>query len=387
LERVEELLQVFDIQTSTENFYAGDVLVHNCYVDNGSRGYRSTGLATANPKYPEFMRKKMEQMYIAPPAYMSSFTEPFQLLEKTYHVVQRLTQVFVDNGSPFFYLSRTIPPDWAVDLLQSNPYNYMQWSVNDSRTKVYKAISPGSYTIEQVLEAVADLTSKGIYTSFQCNPVLPGITPIEAIVDLIHLGAEAGLKHIIFKFAEQVFNQRQMLMNRLISGRVPNVDKFDAVFHQTIGGVYTVNQDVRVEWLNVFLEETRKAGITMSTCYEYFDNGKAGENMAPYFTTSDQCHGRGVPMFYRTDLSEKFKPLPGCFRKGCLYCEEYGTHACHNETLLQAKMLTYKDYKTIQLDGDPRNWKLNDSCQPPSKVGESRGANFNLYTDMELWSK
>lgn len=340
-----------------------------CYVLGGTRGYRATGIATVNPNYPEYMRKKIEQMYIIPPAYMSSFTEPFQLLEKRYHVVQRLTQVFVDNGSPFFYLSRKIPPDWAVDLLQSNPYNYMQFSVNDSRTSVYKKLSPGSYTIEDVLETVSDLTSKGIYTSFQCNPVLPGITPIEVIVDLIHLSAQAGLKHIIFKFAEQVFNNRQLLLNRLVGGRVPNVDKFDALFHQTIGGVYTVNQDVRVEWLNVFLEETRRAGITMSLCYEYYADGKAGTSLAPYFTTSrGGCHGQTVPMFYRNDLTSKFRPLPGCFESGCLYCAEYGTHACHNDRLLEAPMLTYKDYKTIKLTVDRNNWKLPKSSPAPSKI-------------------
>jgi DNA repair photolyase len=358
-----------------------------CYVDHGTRGYRATGISTVNPDYPDFMRKQVEKMTVSGAAYMSSFTEPFQLLEDKYNVTQRLSQVFVDHNLPIFYLSRRIPPSWAVDALQANPYSYMQWSVNTSNNSTYRKLSPGSFSIDEVLKAVSDLSAKGIYTSFQCNPVLPGIVTLKELLDLVDMAAQAGLKHIIFKFAEQVFNNRKLLLERL--AKLPNVDTFESLFNQTIGGVYTIQQDLRVDWLNALLERTRAAGITMSTCYEYYDNGKAGANLAPYFTTSDQCHGRGVPVHFREEPGQPFQPLPGCYRKGCLYCADFGTKACNNEVLLQATALESKQLKSIQLEGDDTNWYNVDSCLMPDQVGRIQDYHFgnpDFMTDIEYWT-
>jgi hypothetical protein len=91
-------------------------------------------------------------------------------------------------------------------------------------------------------------------------------------------------------------------------------------------------------------------------------------------------------MFYRPEPGAKFEPLPGCYRKGCLYCAEHGTHACKHSTLLQAKALVYKDYKEIVLSGDVDNWALRDSCVSPIEVVDSCGCNDNLQTDIEIWS-
>lgn len=358
-----------------------------CYVDNGTRGYRATGIPTVSPDYPDNVAKQIKAMMIAAPFYISSFTEPFQILEDDYHIVRRLTDVLVNEDLPLFYLSRRIPPDWAVEALQQNPYSYMQWSINSSDTAIYKKMSPGSYKIDEVMASMKELSSKGIYISIQCNPVLPGIVSLDNLKHLIELIADNGGNHVIFKFAEQVMSQRKMLIERLQSAKLKGVGEFDAVFNQVIGGVYTVNQEMRVDWLNELLIHTRKHGITMSTCYEYYDDGKGGANMAPYFTTSDQCHGRGVPMFYRPAPGAVFKPLPGCYRKGCLYCAEHGTQACGNDTLLQAKALEFKDYKSITLQGDEKNWAIIDSCKSPDEVSGSCACNDNFQTDMEIWSE
>jgi DNA repair photolyase len=354
-----------------------------CYVDHGTRGYRATGIATVNPDYPEHMRKQIEKANLITAVYMSSFTEPFQLLEDEYHITERLTKVLVDEGLPIFYLSRRLPPEWAVDALLSNPYSYMQWSINTPNEATYRKISPGSYTIDEVLKKMRYLSDRGVYISIQCNPLLPGIMTLEETLELVRLIAQAGGHHMIFKMAEQVYSNRAMLLARL--AKVPGVDEFDKLLNQTIGGVYTVQQDVRITWFNELLKATRENDITMSLCYEYYEDGKAGSNLSPYYTTSDQCHGRGVPVYYRPEPGQRFRPLPGCFRKGCLYCADYGTMACNNETLLQAKALKYEDYRNIRLVGNEAYWDLEDSCPRPEETTREGARNPDLRTDAERW--
>lgn len=384
IDYVDDTLDVWDIETNTHNFYAHGVLVHNCYVTHGTRGYRATGIATSNPDYPDLMAKCIQKMNVSGAFYISSFTEPFQHLEDTYHITQRLTEVIVGEELPLFYLTRLLPPDWAVDALLANPYSYMQWSINTSNDHHRRLMSPGIASYDAVFAKMHELSSRGIYISVQCNPILAGITTLDELVDLVRLVADAGGHHIIFKFAEQVYSNRKLLLERLSKSRLPNVDKFDKLLSQTIGGVYTIDQGVRLEWLRVLLEETRDYDITMSTCYEYYDNKtQGGANLAPWFTTSDQCHGRGVPIYYRPELGAQFKPLPGCYRKGCLWCKEYGTRACGNEELLQAKALQYKDLRSITVDA-AGSWAQPDSCFRPEAV-ELVCGNYDLDTDAELW--
>ena len=356
-----------------------------CYVDNGTRGYRATGLPTVNPTYAETFAKQLAKIQVSGAAYISSFTEPFQPLENDYEITKQLTDVLLEENLPLFYLSRKLPPDWAIDALQVNPYSYMQWSVNTSNNDHYRKMSPGSYTIDEVLDNVQLLSSKGIYTSFQCNPIIAGVTTLDDLTELVRLSAEAGLRHIIFKFTEQVFNQRQLLIDRLRAVKLPNMDVFESWFNQTIGGVYTVQEDIRIEWLEELLNCTIDNGITMSTCYEYYDDGAAGSNLAPYCTTADQCHGRGVPIHFRPEPDQPFEPLPGCYRKGCLYCEDYGTKACDNEVLLAAKALKYSDLRSMQLVGYPPMWGYADSCARPENVKDAPVHNPMWQTDAEMW--
>jgi hypothetical protein len=214
---------------------------------------------------------------------------------------------------------------------------------------------------------------------------------LDDIVGLVRNVAQSGARHVIFKFAEQVTGNRKILFDRLKN--LPGVDKFDSYMSQMIGGVYTVEERLRREWLTELLRVSKEVGITISTCYEYYNDKAAGSNMAPWFTTSDQCHGQGVPIFYRQDLSEPFKPLPGCYRKGCLYCAEHGTQTCKSEKLLMATALTYKDLRIKLIEGEHlhEDWYMWGSCAQPQNARNNAwgmlgiGHNPCWQTDAEMW--
>ncbi len=362
-----------------------------CYVNMGTRGYKSTMLPTVNEDYPDQMEKQLAKMMTTAAAYMSSYTETFQELEDTYHITERLSRVFNKHGVPIFYLSRKIPPEWVEETLTANPYSYMQWSVNTSNPKTLRRISPGIFKLDDLLKHIERFSSLGIYTSFQVNPILPGVTSKAEWLELIRMLAGAGADHLIFKFVEESYPQKKVMLAKLRESKVDGIDELDRLLCDTFGHQYYIQQDLRIEWLTEALELTRSLGITMSTCYEYYNNGASGASMAPWFTTSDQCHGPSVPMHYRPAPGEKFVPLPGCYRKGCLYCEQFGTKSCQNDKLLSASQLQYKDYREIDLSVIPadvreKDWDMVDSAPKP---GEPRGRNPEvdgvLQTDSQLW--
>jgi DNA repair photolyase len=361
-----------------------------CYINFGTRGYKSTMLPTVNEGSPEQLDMQLSKMMMTGAAYMSSYTEPFQEpLESMYHITERLSAVFVKHNVPIFYLSRRIPPEWAMEALLQNPYSYMQWSINTSNPTALRRLSPGIFKIDELCRTIERFSKAGVYTSFQVNPVLPGIVALEELLELVRILAGAGANHVIIKFCEISPSERKIMMEKLRAANLEGVDEFDSVFNDHFGHQCYVQQDLRVSWLGEVLKLTRELGITMSTCYEYYRNGKSGASIAPWVTTSDQCHGPAVPIHYRPAPGERFIPLPGCYRKGCLYCAEQGTQACRHVTLQSALALTYRDYRDIRLDiisqaEREKDWALPESSPRP-EFARTRGKNPGLKTDAELW--
>lgn len=330
-----------------------------CYVNNGLRGYRGQGITVVDTGYPEKIGKQLDRMRTGAAGYISSFTEPFQpKLEPVYKNTERLAKHFTRHGLPLFFLTRQVPPGWAIDELKKNAYSYQQFSINTPSEEDWKRLSPNAARLPDILNAVEDIHKQGIYLSIQCNPIVAGVTSNEQIVELIHILAQRGADHIIFKFVEIVAPAARPMMAKM--GRLfgpERAGRFGRLFTETIGHLKTIREDYRKEALDLFLKETKKAGVTMGLCYEYeYLRGpdgrildKAGVSLGPKYTTADQCHGKRVPMFSRPTTEINFEPIKGCPPSGCLYCEEQKgkNPPCGNDKLLEAGALRAGDFNEI----------------------------------------
>lgn len=302
-----------------------------CYINNGTRGYRGQGITTVDPNYGAKIRKQIGGMKLGTAVYMSSFIDPFMELEQFYHNTENTARAATDAGLPIFFLTRKEVPGWAYDLLKLNPHSYQQFSINTSDPDDWRRLSPRAISLEQMLGQVSEMRRQGIYVSIQVNPIVAGITSNEDIVRLIHTLAERGAHHLIFKFVEIVYPSAPSLIWQMKKrfGEERGA-RFEALFNCNIGGVRTISEEYRKAALDLFSVECKKAGVTMSLCYEYeFERDASGKvlrsrgvSMGPKYMTSDQCHGHRVPMYVRDNLAEPFRPLEVCPPSGCLTCGE-----------------------------------------------------------------
>lgn len=354
-------LTVYDIQTTTHNFYVrgavGDTSyhVHNCsvgctsfcYVMSGQYGYRATGLTSVPISYGEYVRKTLATMQIGQAGYFSSFTDPFMKIEEYYHNTQEGATAFVNAGLPIFFLSRLKYPGWAFDLLRKNKYSYMQKSINTPHEKDWRMLSPGAATLAEHFSQIKEARRKGIYVSIQCNPIIPGVVDHSDIEDLIELLAEAGANHVIFKFVESNHAWRNSMVERLTEKFGENrMAFFDRMMtEKQAGNQTTIQEEYRREGHERFKARCRKLGLTSSLCYEYTKRDGRWRSMGPEFLTSDQCHGHRVP-WHTKQPSGKFAPLGVCPPAGCLSCaDENDGPKCGSELLGSAKALTMADFK------------------------------------------
>lgn len=383
-------LTVYDIQTSTRNFYQRGVLVHNCYINSGVRGYRGSGLITVPMDYGEQVSTQLNKMKTSAAGYFSSFTDPFLPLEDVYHNTQRGIQAFTNRGLPVFILSRKPYPQWAMDALMLNPHSYAQKSINTWDESIWRRLSPGAATLAKHMEDIRELRSRGVYVSIQLNPVVPGIVNHNDVEKTIEMLAEAGANHVIVKFVEASFNwagaMKDRIRQRFERIKPEGVEEFARLFVDNIGGQRTIVEDYRMEGHRRYQKKATECGVTYSVCYEYeYERNplgkilnKTGISVAPKFTTSEQCHGHRVPMYSRKSLADPFQEVEDCPPTGCLYCgDSSGKGKCGSELFGAAPALRSQDFKFSVWDNAPAPKK--PVSLPPAEEVEGDESVLNMF--------
>lgn len=352
-----------------------------CYINAGVRGYRGQGVTVVDPTYPDKTAKQLARMRTGAAVYMSSFIDPFLEVEDYYHNTEKTARAAAAVGLPMFFLTRKQPPGWAFDLLKLNPHSYMQFSINTSNPEDWRKLSPRAVPLAQTIDNVREMSKQGIYVSIQVNPIVAGIVSNDDIVTLIQQLAEAGAKTLIFKYVEIVYSVVSG-MKRQLRARFPDrADAFEALFTCNIGGFKTIDEDYRIQGLDRFKVECKKAHVDMSVCYEYtYERDAAGKilsktgiSLGPKYVTSDQCHGHRVPVYSRPSTDVLFTPIEACPPSGCLYCaDDFGSAAavpCGNPLLAAAPAWTppmlNEPGDTVHHGGDPKKFLSKLKVLPP----------------------
>jgi len=355
---------VYDLETATENYYlkgsenprSPALLVHNCYVNSGFKGYRGSGLISVPMNYGAQVRNSLKKMKTSAAGYFSSFTDPFLPLEDVYHNTQEGAQAFVDEKLPVFFLSRLKYPSWAYDILRKNPYSYAQKSINCANPEDWKRLSPGAASLAVHMEDIRELRKAGIYVSIQVNPIVPGVVNHDDVERIFEMLAEAGANHVIVKFVEAGYSWAPAMADRIKfrfgeeRGR-----KFESLFTENIGGQRTIVEDYRLEGHRRYQKAATRLGMTYATCYEYRMErdatgrvtNKTGVSVGKEFLTADQCHGHRVPMFTRNHINEPFQEVQECPPTGCLSCadDNGGKSRCGSDLFGSAPALRLPDLK------------------------------------------
>lgn len=325
-----------------------------CYVNSGFRGYRGSGLISVPIGYGAQVRQMLSKAKTSAAGYFSSFTDPFLPIEEVYHNTQQAAEEFVRLGLPIFFLSRLRYPGWAIDLLKQNRYSYAQKSLNTGNDADWQKLSPGAISLQEHIEQVGELRKQGIYTSIQCNPVVPGIVSHDDIRHLFERLAAVGNNHVIVKFVEAGYSWAPAMYERLLKRFGPErAGRFQELFVENqAGSQRTIAYEYRREGHELYRKWATELGMTYATCYEYRRGVAAkGEpawlSMGREFTTADQCHGQKVPMFTRNDLSGLFEEVKECAPTGCLHCadDNDGKPRCGSELFGAAKALRSPDFK------------------------------------------
>jgi len=117
--------------------------------------------------------------------YLGMNTDPYQPAEREARQSRRVLEILEQRGFSVCILTKSDLVLRDVDLLGRMPGSSVGLSVAFARDDLRKVFEPDTIPVEARIEALARLREAGIETYALINPVVPFITEVGAIIDLL----------------------------------------------------------------------------------------------------------------------------------------------------------------------------------------------------------
>lgn len=293
--------------------------------------------------------KQLEQIDVASCGYLSPVTDPFQILEDTYCLSEKIILEFVKRNIPLEFTTKCKIPQRAIELIKAQKHSFGQVSILTLNERLRRIFSPGGANTQDLFDNIKRLSKEGIHSVCRIDPIFPFITDSkETLIELVNRAIDSGAKHIVCSILDIPIRIKDLILN-----------KIKKYFGLRIYSAYLSLYKEKIGYLNASIAYRRrifeflreicdKKGITFALCMEYKlkDGQILGLNRE--FMTSKNCEGIDIPIYVRRN-NNRFEPLYECVGD-CLNCNNA---LCGIKDLAMASSEnTKKDFKLK----DYRRW-------------------------------
>ncbi|MFC1514650.1 radical SAM protein [Candidatus Omnitrophota bacterium] len=288
--------------------------------------------------------RQLDRLDVGFCGYLSPVSDPFQRIDRHYHLSSKLIEAFVSRNLPIEIITKERIPEHAIRLLQKQEHSFAQVSILTLDKRLHRLLSAGPGP-ETLLENIKRLTEHNVYAVCRIDPVLPFITDKkEDLARIVEAAAASGARHIITSVLDippRIKNDLFARIRKLFGQE--SMDKYMQLYKERIGYLHA-DIAYRREIFSFLRRRADAAGLTFSLCMEYEKKGQAVTGLNAEFMTSLSCEGMDTPIYKRK--GERFYPQEGC-RGSCLSCI---SPLCGIEELAYGKTkrhlgLQYSDYR------------------------------------------
>ncbi|MEM3433386.1 MAG: hypothetical protein QXP27_04375 [Candidatus Methanomethyliaceae archaeon] len=338
-----------------------------CYA----RGYgghfeewNRTGIITVFKDIDKKLNEELRKLYYASCGYFSPVTDPFQSpLEETYHLSERCMKVFLDLDLPVEFVTKNgyKVPSSLLRRMSEHPYNhcFCQYTILSLNEEIRKALSPGGSTVEDQLKAIQKSKDHNLYVVVRIDPILPGINDsLRDLSELLDAVKERGADHIIASVCDVNPSYLDRLLGVVKSFGEDTLKLWRSLYNERIGLSYQASESYRRSVFRTLRDLSSRKGLTFALCMEFRRVGRSYKGMNSEFMTSKVCEGKIVPVYFRSNLKENFRPIPRC-NGDCLSCAKgIQEPVCDKPFLMDADAMTFSKY--LRLKPDASLFKINN---------------------------
>jgi DNA repair photolyase len=169
IKSLDQVLSMYDIATSTENFIANGLISHNCYVPHMKHKQleeRTWGTyVDVKEGVPELLEKQLARLRQPTRIFMSSATDPYQPVEERYQITRRILEVFARHPQhSLFILTKQQLVERDADLIARLPRAAVGMSISVMDDAVAAIIESWAAPTSARLATIQRLSERGIPT-------------------------------------------------------------------------------------------------------------------------------------------------------------------------------------------------------------------------------
>jgi DNA repair photolyase len=182
-----QVLPMFDLTTSTENFLANGLVSHNCYVPHMAHQQtepRAWGsYVEVKDGAPQLLAAQLKRLRQPATIFMSSATDPYQPVEERFRITRALLEVFTRHPEHALYILTKQPlVERDADLLAQLPRVAVGMSFSTLDDRLAAIIEPWAPVTSQRFAVIARLAARGIATYLLWAPA---IVPVPLTTEFI----------------------------------------------------------------------------------------------------------------------------------------------------------------------------------------------------------
>ncbi len=158
---------------------------HKCHYCYASFMKRFTGHSEAWGSFVDIKQcsnKRLPRNLAGKTLLLSSVTDPYQPLEKSYGATRQILQQLVGFPGKLEILTKSHLVTRDIDLFHQFPKLQIGLSLNTLNDRFRQAIEPGASSVAQRLNALKTLSESGIYTYLFISPIFPELTEIKPLI-------------------------------------------------------------------------------------------------------------------------------------------------------------------------------------------------------------
>lgn len=291
----------------------------------------------------QLVARDLNHLHLVPPISISTVSDPCQDIPEVRGVVKELVRLIMSYGLSFGLTTKG-DPRFLLELPGFADYQFMFVAVTiEGTAEILSLLSPGAPPFHQRLEAVKELSSRGINTTIRLDPLfvhlfyaLYGAVWLAELAKLVANFSLAGAKHIVVSTGRlgkrQLPNGRESSWDgvyrvvRSFSRLAAQQMAREYIFESNWGGKgYFLRKDLRRQLHAQVKEIVARHNMTYAVCQELGSEADSA-GLA-------HCERFRLP-FAAKQPDGTFRPLPGCTANCSVTCRDKKLPPCGQSLLI-----------------------------------------------------
>ncbi len=282
------------------------------------RLFNDQGLVTVFEDFDRVVASQLDSISVASCGYLSPVCDPFQELEGTYRLSEKIVGEFVRRNIPVEFITKCVVPAGVINLMKEQRHSFGQFSASTVKEDLRSSLMAGGATVDGLFGSMAACAEEGLPVVLRIDPVIPHLTDSrQELKALIERGIESGARHIVSSVMDIPARMAKEVFAKFRGLGVGLLYDLERTYCDSIDGYLHAGIDYRRRIFDILRNLCEARGITFALCMEYEKVGGGVVGLNREFMSSVNCEGMDVPLYVRD--GERFSPAADC-SGACLNC-------------------------------------------------------------------